>query len=162
MKDVYDYLDRLQIKYEKHEHPAVFTVEEADKYHVGSLANAMHTKNLFLRNKKGDKHYLVILPAAKKLSIDTLTKDIGETKLSFASPERMMRFLGVTPGAVSPFGLINDQNHEVQAIVDKDLLKGATQGFHPNVNTTTLVVTTADFVKFLESTNNRITYLDLR
>jgi Ala-tRNA(Pro) deacylase len=159
MKDIYTVLDNLQIKYEKHEHPAVFTVEEADKYNI--KLDSGSTKNLFLRNKKGDKHFLVVIQSSKKADLKKLQAFLELDKLSFASPERMMKYLGLTPGSVSPFGLINDINKEVTAVIDQCLLKEKKVGFHPNINTATLIISSEDFKKFLDSTGNKILYTDL-
>lgn len=159
MKDIYLILKDLDIEFEKYEHPAVYTVEEAEKYDRG--VDAAHSKNLFLRNKKGNKHYLVILEGSKRVDLKELAKLLNEGDLSFASPERMLKYLELTPGSVSPFGLINDINKEVHVVVDNDLLKSKKQGSHPNVNTATLVISTDDFKKFLEYTGNWVTYLNL-
>ena len=156
-KDIYSVLEGLDIVYEKYEHPAVFTVEEAEKHARGE---GIHSKNLFLRNKKGNKHYLVVIRASKQINIKDLETKLQEKNLSFASPERMMKYLGLIPGSVSPFGLINDVNKEVQVVVDEGLLKSEKQAFHPNVNTATLAISTADFKKFLQWTGNDITYMD--
>ncbi len=92
-KKVYEALERLGIAYSKLEHPAVFTVEQAEK-HWGSITGA-HCKNLFLRNKKGNRHYLAILQSSKSADLKALAKHLGEDRLSFASPERIMRYLGL-------------------------------------------------------------------
>lgn len=156
--DVYKILKEIGIEYNKFDHPAVFTVEEAEKYNRGSGA---HSKNLFLRNKKGDKHFLVILEASKRINLKELAKELNESNISFASPERLQKYLGLTPGSVSLFGLVNDSNKEVEVVVDTDLLKFETQGFHPNINTSTLVFSTEDFKKFLSWTKNKVTFLKL-
>jgi len=158
VKNVLDVLEELNIKYEKYNHPAVFTVEEAQKQERGE---GIDGKNLFLINKKGDKHYLVILPGSKRLNLKNLEKKIGESDLSFASIERLNKYLGVTPGSVSPFGLINDINREVIVIVDLELLNSKKQGFHPNINTQTLTISTKDFKKFLKEVGNKIMYINL-
>jgi Ala-tRNA(Pro) deacylase len=103
---VYRTLDKLDIPYVRHEHPPVYTVEEAEQ-HWENITGA-HCKNLFLRNKKGNRHYLLVLDSSKRADLKTLEKQLGEDRLSFASPERLMRYLGLEVGAVSPFGLIND------------------------------------------------------
>lgn len=157
MADIYEVLKKLNIPYEKHEHPAVFTVEEAAKYDRGFAAGA--SKNLFLRNKKGDIHYLVVIPAMKKVDLKALQVTLHESKLSFASPERMMTYLGLTPGSVSPFGIINDKEKAVRVIIDSELLANEKLGFHPNINTATLVVKTEDFKKFLQWTGNDVQFL---
>lgn len=158
MKNIFNILDELDIKYEKHEHPAVFTVEEAEKHARGDGA---HSKNLFLRNKKGNRHYLVVLGTSKKIDLKNLETLLNEKNLSFASPERLIKYLGLIPGSVSPLGLINDANKEVIVVIDKDLILADKQGLHPNINTATIVISTDDFIKFLEWTGNSINYLKL-
>ncbi len=156
---VLDVLDRLGIAYVRHEHPPVATVEEAEKYWTD--LRAVHCKNLFLRNKKGNRHYLVIAPASKPVDLRALNRILGEDRLSFASPERMMRCLGLLPGSVSPFGLVNDVEKAVQVIVDEDLRAAPALGFHPNTNTATLEISCADFGKFLAFTANPVRYVKL-
>jgi len=148
---------RLGISYVRHEHPPVFTVDEAER-HWGSITGA-HCKNLFLRNKKGNRHYLIILESSKNADLKALTKQLGEDRLSFASEERLRRYLGLEAGAVSPFGLINDSNKEVQVVVDRDLKTVQRVNFHPNVNTATVGIDFADFEKFLAWCGNSVRYL---
>ncbi len=159
MNDIYQILHDLDISYEKYEHPAVFTVEDAEKYDRG--INAGHSKNLFLRNKKGDQHYLVVVEASKRVDLKKLALLLNESKLSFASAERLMTYLGLTPGSVSPFGLINDTSKTVQVIVDNGLMQQTKQSYHPNRNTATLVIKREDFKKFLSWTKNPVMYKDL-
>lgn len=159
MKDIYKILENLGIKYEKHEHPAVFTSQEAAEYDRGIEGGK--SKNLFLRNNKGDRHYLVIIESMKRADLEKLASSLNESKLSFASPERLLKHLGVTPGSVSPFGLINDTGRNVQVVIDKKLMKYERLCFHPNINTATIVISTNDFRKFLDFTGNRVTYLKL-
>jgi Ala-tRNA(Pro) deacylase len=159
MKEVYNLLDGLGIKYEIFDHPAVFTVEEARKIKIDG--DFGESKNLFLRNKKGDKHYLVVMGAFKPLDLKKLGEIIGEKNLSFASPDRLLKHLKLTPGSVSPFGLINDTNKEVTLILDKDFLKNPKLGLHPNTNTQTIVLKTSDFLKVIESIGNTTRLEDL-
>lgn len=154
---VYAFLDALGISYTKYDHPPVYTVEEAEQ-HWENITGA-HCKNLFLRNKKGKNHYLVVVESTKKVDLKSITKQIGEDRLSFASPERMMRYLGLEPGAVSPFGLINDRERAVSVIIDRDLKEASHVNFHPNVNTATVGITFGDFQKFLSHCGNPIRYL---
>lgn len=158
-KDIYSVLQNLHIPYEKFKHPAVFTCEEADKYCIGR--GGAHTKNLFLRNKKGDQHYLVVLERNKQANLKKLAEQISTSNLSFASPERLLKYLEVTPGSVTPFGLINDVEKHVLVFIDEDLLKFAKVGFHPNVNTATLELTVEDFKRFLEWTRNQVEWARL-
>ncbi|MFA6081197.1 MAG: prolyl-tRNA synthetase associated domain-containing protein [Patescibacteria group bacterium] len=158
MKDIYSILNRLEIKYKKYEHPAVFTVEEAKKHDTG---NGSYNKSIFLRNQKETNFYLVLTLGSKKLDLKGLAVFLNDSKLSFASPEKMMKYLGLTPGSVSPFGLINDVDKVVQVIVDEELLKFDKQGYHPNINTATLIISTEDLKKFLNWTKNKVTYKSL-
>jgi len=152
-------LEELGIPYTRYDHPPVYTVEEAER-HWTALQGA-HCKNLFLRNKKGNRHYLVVLEASKSADLKRLNRILGEDRLSFASPERLMKHLGLSPGAVSPFGLINDREHHVEVVVDRDLEKAEIVNFHPNVNTATVGISLADFRRFLEWTGNPVRYLQV-
>ncbi len=158
-RKVQETLDKLGIAYGRHEHPPVATVEEAEKY-WGSIKGT-HCKNLFLRNKRGNRHYLVVAAVDKAVDLKRLNALLGEDRLSFASPERLKRCLGLEPGSVSPFGLINDAAHQVDIICDEALKSSAGLGFHPNVNTATLEIALADFEKFLASCGNTVRWLEL-
>src|SRR3954452_18192877 len=152
-------LNELGIQFTRHEHPPVATVEEANRHWEG--IDATHCKNLFLRNQKGDRHYLVVLVASKKADLKAVATQIGDGKLSFASPDRLMSHLGVTPGSVSPFGLINDRDHAVRVVLDRDFQSAARLAFHPNINTATFTVARADFTKFLDACGNPVQYVDI-
>jgi Ala-tRNA(Pro) deacylase len=152
-------LGELGIAFERFEHPPVATVEDAEQHWVG--IDATHCKNLFLRNQKGNRHYLVILLHSKKADLRAVAGQIGDGKLSFGSPERLMTHLGVTPGSVSPFGLINDRDHAVRVVLDRDLKSATRLSFHPNINTATLMIASADFTKFLESCGNTVQYVSV-
>jgi Ala-tRNA(Pro) deacylase len=142
-------LEELGIPFERHEHPAVASAEVAKAHWDG--IDATHCKNLFLRNQKGDRHYLLIIEYTKRADLRAVADQIGDGKLSFASPERLMKHLGVTPGSVSPFGLIHDPAHTVRVYLDQDLKTRPRISFHPNINTLTYVLSYADFQKFLAS-----------
>lgn len=149
---VYDALAALGIAYERYEHPPVFTVDEAERYWADIPAT--HCKNLFLRNAKATRHYLVVLERSKKADLKLLAAKIGDDRLSFASPDRLMRFLGLTPGSVSPMGLLHPGAADVVVVLDAGLASAARLGFHPNVNTATITVAAADFLRFLDSRGN--------
>ncbi|HZS40423.1 MAG TPA: prolyl-tRNA synthetase associated domain-containing protein, partial [Polyangia bacterium] len=123
--------------------------------------DAAHCKNLFVRNQKGTRHYLLILPVAKKADLRAIADQIGDGRLSFASPERLMTHLGVTPGSVSPFGLINDTAHAVRVVIDRDLQTAPRLAFHPNINTRTYVIAAADFERFLAACGNDVRFLTM-
>jgi len=154
---VVERLRDLGIAFERHEHPPVATVEQAAEHWAG--IDAAHCKNLFLRNQKGDRHYLLILEHSKKADLRAVANQIGDGKLSFGSPERLLKHLGLTPGSVSPFGLIHDSTHSVRVVVDRDLQGAARLSFHPNINTATLVVSKDDFVRFLAACENPVQYI---
>ena len=129
------FLELHQITATLHEHPAVFTCEEAEIHcaHIPGLA----CKNLFLKGKSG-RYFLLILPANKRTDLKKFAQTVGETKVSFASPEAMKEKLHLEPGSVSPFGLINDTEKSVEVHIDKEVHDAAIVGFHPNRNTATL------------------------
>ena len=158
-RKVLEALDNLGIPYVRHGHPPVATVEEAEK-HWAALKGT-HCKNLFLRNYKGNRHYLVIAPVTRGIDLKRLTSELDEDRLSFASAERLKRWLGVEPGSVSPFGLVNDETRHVQVVCDSALRASSALGFHPNVNTATLEITLADFERFLASRGNAVRWLEL-
>ena len=150
-------LDELGIAVTRHEHPPVATVDEAERYWAD--IDATHCKNLFLRNQKGTRHYLVILKHSKRANLRAIADQIGDGKLSFASPERLMSCLGLTPGSVSPFGLIHDPEHKVRVVLDRELKTAGRVSFHPNINTVTLTLALADFEKFLGECGNVVQYV---
>ncbi|MDR2962289.1 MAG: prolyl-tRNA synthetase associated domain-containing protein [Bacteroidales bacterium] len=149
---LYTSLENLNIPFEYIEHPAAHTVEEGLRYLSG--VDALLCKNLFFRNHKGNRHYLVVLAFSSVLDIHALEKRLGQGKLSFASEQRMDKYLGVKPGSVTPFGLIHDTEHHVHVFLDKKLQHAARLCFHPLVNTATLVLSQTDFLRFMDSTHN--------
>jgi len=156
-QSVYERLAALGIAFTRHEHPPVPTVEEAEKHWAG--IDATHCKNLFLRNQKGNRHYLLVVPHAKRVDLRAVAEQIGDGKLSFASPDRLMAHLGLTPGSVSPFGLINDRGRAVRVVLDRDLKLATRMSFHPNINTVTLTIAAADFARFLDACGNVVQYV---
>ncbi len=153
-KAVLAFLEDLNIDYDYHEHPPVYTVEEARSY-CAQIKGAQ-CKNLFLRNDRGNRHYLIILEDSKRADLKELAARVGEKKLSFASPKRLQKYLGAEPGSVSPFGLINDREKGVIVVLDKELQDEEWINFHPNVNIATLTIGKADFKRFLERCGNRL------
>ena len=152
-------LQELSIPFARHEHPPVYTVAEAERYWEG--IKGAHCKNLFLRNQKGDRHFLVILEHKRRLDMRRLGEILQVGKLSFASDERLAKYLGLTSGAVSAFGLINDRGREVEVVLDESLKETGEINFHPNVNTATLTVAFDDFLKFLAWSGHTVRYVRL-
>jgi Ala-tRNA(Pro) deacylase len=155
---LYELLDSLGIKYVRYEHKPVYTVEEADNLDID--IPGQHCKNLFLRNKKGNIHYLVLADSKKYIDLKALSKEIGSSGLSFASEERLKKYLGLKTGAVSPFGLINDVEKQVIVLIDKGLTDKDLVNFHPNVNTATIGLSYRDLEKFIKWHGNKYVYID--
>ena len=151
-------LESLGIATRTVSHPPVFTVEEA-KALRGQLPGGQ-VKNLFLRNKKGEM-WLVVAEEDRKLDLKALAERLGAGRVSFGSPERLMRYLGVVPGAVTPLGLINDRKAEVRVVIDRALLAQDPVNVHPLVNDRTTAITPGDLLKFIESCGHRPQVLDL-
>ena len=158
-RDVFEALEALDIPYDVYEHPPVFTSEDADVHWRDIPATPV--KNLFLRNKKGNREYLVILGIEKRADLRELVKIIGDDRFSFGSADRLLHSLGVTPGSVSPFGLLNRSSTHVHVIVDADLRRAERLIFHPNDNTASVSISVADFERFLASRENPIRFITI-
>jgi Ala-tRNA(Pro) deacylase len=158
-KELYELFEKLDISFEYHEHPPLATIEDA-KIHWKDY-NSGRCKNIFFRNHKGDRHYLVILEHLRQLDIRDLEKRLRQGKLTFASDKRLKQYLGLEPGSVSPFGLINDTEKHVYLFIDEKLQDYDRLAFHPNVNTASLVISKSDFLKFLSFTGVRYEFLRL-
>lgn len=150
----YAFLDDHRIAYQRCDHPAVYTVEEAARL-VPPLPGAK-TKNLFLRDKPGRRHFLVCVPAAKQVDLRALSAAIGAKGLSFGSADRLKRCLGVEPGAVTLLAVFNDPGGAVDLFVDADLWQAEAFQFHPLVNTATLVMPRPEVARFVELTGHRL------
>ncbi|MEL7660792.1 prolyl-tRNA synthetase associated domain-containing protein [Acetobacterium wieringae] len=156
---VFNVLNQLEIDYQVINHPPVYTCEELEQY-IGGLEGA-HCKNLLLRNKKGNRHFLVILEESKQVDIKSFGKRIDVSNLSFASEERLQKHLGVSPGAVSVFGVINNEAHDVEVFIDEAMMKHAMINCHPNDNTATINFTTAGLKKFLDQCGNPVNFVKI-
>lgn len=154
MPDIYSFLEQHGIHYEKFEHPAVFTCEEAER--LCPPMPGAHTKNLFLRDRKGARHFLVTVGYDKQVDLKALTTVLEADKLSFASPERLMKYLGVEPGAATLLGLITDIGHVVEFFIEDVLWKADALLCHPLVNTATLVIPHVGIERFLDATGHRV------
>ena len=158
-KELYAVLDKLGISFEYHEHPPLATIEEAKIYWKDY--DAGKCKNIFFRNHKGNRHYLVILEHLSLLQIHDLEKRLKQGKLSFASDHRLKKYLGLEPGSVSPFGLINDAEKNVHLFIDEKLKGCERLTFHPNDNRASLVISKYDFLRFLDYTGNSYEFIRL-
>jgi len=166
---VLDFLNRHDIPYSIYHHPEGKTIAKAKQWWKDD--GSVHCKNLFFRNHKGNKHYLVCFNCDHDLDIHDLEHRLKESlvsqglpscgKLSFASPERMMRYLGLEPGSVSPFGLINDAEHHVHLFLDETLRDASLLSFHPNDCRGTVVISNEDFHRYLAAVGNIYEYIKL-
>ena len=151
---VYDFLDKLGIQYQRIDHEAAMTMEaceEIDKF----LAPAVICKNLFLCNTQKTKFYLLMIRGDKKFKTKEISSQIHSARLSFAPAEKMEEYLDILPGSVSVLGLMNDKEHQVQLLVDEDVLNAEYVGCHPCVNTSSLRLKTSDiFNTFLKEVSH--------
>ena len=144
---VYDLLERLNIPFSRVDHEAVGTIEGC--LDIEELLGIRICKNLFLRNSKGDRYYLLTLPGHKQLVTRELAKQIGSTRLSFGAPEKLEEYLDITPGSVSILGLMNDHDNKVELLMDRELLADEFFGCHPCINTSSLKLKTAEILERL-------------
>ena len=141
----YDLLDRLGVPYQRIDHEAAMTMEACAE--IDKVLDATICKNLLLCNRQCTSFYLLMIPGGKHFNTSVLSKEIGSSRLSFAAPEYMERFLDITPGSLSVLGLMNDTGHHVQLLMDEDVLKGDYFGCHPCINTSSLRLSTADLME---------------
>jgi Ala-tRNA(Pro) deacylase len=157
--DIEEFLERHGIATVRVEHPAVMTVEESDRL-VPPLPGAK-TKNLFLRDKKGARHFLVTVAAHAAVDLNALGTAIGAGRLGFASPERLYKHLAIKPGSVSLLALINDTARTVEFVIDRRLWQSDAVQAHPLVNTATMIVAHAELERFLRATGHSPTVIDV-
>lgn len=155
---LYARLDQLAIPYTILEHPPVLTVEEADR-HTGYLPGG-HCKSLFLKDRKGGL-WLLVCEAGRRLDVNRLAKVIGSPRLSFGKAALLIETLGVAPGAVTPFALINDPQQRVRPLLDRAMLAHDRLNYHPLVNTATITVASADLLRFVEACGHEVRVVDL-
>lgn len=156
--DIITFLDQHRIAYRRYDHPAVYTCEEAERLCPEMPGKSI--KNLFLRDRDGKRHFLVVVGYEKSVDLNRLRDVLGISKLSFASPERLKKYLDVEPGSVTLLGLVNDTEKAVEVILDEAVWGQALQ-CHPLVNTATLVIPQEDIKKFLEASGHAYKLLDV-
>jgi Ala-tRNA(Pro) deacylase len=152
------FLQSHAIPFERFNHPAVFTCEEA-ALHTRHLPG-VPTKNLFLRDRNGQRHFLLSVPDHKQVDLKGLHAIWKTTKLSFGSPDRLQKYLGVEPGSVTILGLIHDRDHAVEVFVDRDLWTASHLQCHPLVNTASLVIPRSGLEKFFAATGHSFQIID--
>jgi Ala-tRNA(Pro) deacylase len=158
--DIYTLLDALAIQYKRIDHAPVYTSAQARSLIPEQAAAS--AKNLFLKNKKGRKYFLLVFDDKKTLDLKTLASQIEESRLSLASPEQLKTHLEVEPGAVSLFALINDPENRVELLIDRDLWDEAFLQIHPLVNTATLILALADVKRFLQQVGHSARFVDIQ
>ena len=159
IEKVLSYLNERGIKHSWYTHDEAPTIEIARTQWRND--GSKHCKNLFFRNHKGNRHYLVVLDCEQDLDIHDLEKRLHQGKLSFASPQRMERYLGLQPGSVSPFGLINDLDNHVHLFLDANLKNYQSLSFHPNDNHATVVISQREFMRYLGEVGNSYEYIEM-
>ena len=157
-EELLNVLDKIGIEYTNHEHPAVYTVEEADRHHEG--IEGIHSKNLFFKDRKKNLILIVTL-SDKPIKIKEVEKKIDTKGLTFGKPELLAEVLGVIPGAVTPLAVINAKNHDLRVILDEEMMEHELLNFHPIVNTATTTITSKDLLKFMEHCNQGVEIIRL-
>ena len=156
--NIYKFLDHHQINYRRFDHPAVFTCDEAAQL-VPEMPG-IKSKNLFVRDRRGKRHILLIVPAEKVVDLKATSIALGVSGLSFASPERLMKHLGIEAGSVSFLSIYNNIENTVEVIFDKEIWNSEYLQCHPLINTSTLLISHADVVKILQLTNHKYRIID--
>jgi len=149
----YDFLDSLGIKFSRVDHEAAYNMQACDE--IDKVLGVQMCKNLFLCNRQKTDFYLLLMPGDKKFKTKELSAQIGAARLSFAEPEYMLKFLDIEPGSVSVMGIMNDKEHNIQLLIDEDVLKDENIGCHPCVCTSSMKIATGDIIeKFLPATGH--------
>ena len=156
---VYKKFDELGIKYERVDHPTVYTMDEMDS--LGIFNKGVVGKNLFLRDNKGKRHFLVFVFGDKHTDLVSIQNELGIKHVSFGSSERLDKYLGLTKGSVSPLGVINDTTSSVEFIIDKEFLDYPCVGVHPNQNTSTVWLSFEDLIRIIKENGNKIDFIKI-
>lgn len=159
-EQLYKKLDKIGVNYERFEHPAFATCDASGDYYQENNMG-VDCRNSFMRNRRGKKHYLIVMLKEKKIDIPHLAQFLGENKkMGFASEDRLQKYLGLLPGSVTPFGILHENAVDVPLVVDKDIFVHEYVHFHPLKNTESIKLTTRDFEKFLTSINRDVLFYD--
>lgn len=159
-KQTYDFLDGLGIEYNTLKHPSAFTIEECNR--VREIVKAPVFKNLFLTNKQQSKFYLLVMPGEKVFKTKYLSAQINSARLSFADEDHMKRYLGVTPGSVTPLGLINDREHVVNLLLDEEIKNYPVFACHPCINSASVIMKLEDLTsKVIPATGHNYQWVTL-
>ncbi|WP_405725339.1 prolyl-tRNA synthetase associated domain-containing protein [Anaerotignum sp.] len=153
-QEIKSFLEEKNIPFEWVEHKAVYTIEEMEELGLESMDEI--AKNLFLRDQKGKRHFLVVIRADKQANLKELGEKLGVGKLSFASEERLEKYMGLKKGAVSPLGILNDENCAVEVFFDEDFTKMPRIGVHPNENTASVYLSPEDLLRVIREHGNEL------
>ena len=156
---VKEYLNSIGIEFKIVEHEPAYTTEEADKYIEGH--EGVRTKTMFICNKKKTNYYMIIMDDSKRLDINKFKEIVSEKQMKMASEEALKEKLGIEPGMVSPFGLLNNDEKDVKIYMDKEIITEEIMTFHPNDNTKTLFITTKDLFKYFENIGYELNIIEL-
>ena len=159
MVDLYQFLHAHGIAYRRYEHPPVWTCEQAER--LVPPMDATPTKNLFLRDRKGTRHFLVVLGYGKSADLKALSPLLGADRLVLGSAERLRRYLGVEPGSVTILGLWQDRERAVEVVFDREIAEAPALRCHPLVNSATLSLSQADIRRFLQETGHELRVLEV-
>ncbi len=157
--ELYQFLNKHQIAYQRYEHPAVYTVEQANRQLLD--APGARTKNLFISDEKKKNFFILWVPSEKQIHFSQLGKEQQLGKARFGSPEKLKEYLGLEPGSVSVLALVNDEENRVSILVDKELWQADSFQCHPLVNTATLVISREDILRFFELTGHTYRLIDV-
>lgn len=161
MEEVLNKLKELEIEYELVKHVPVYTMEDMNNLDQNIFKGAEICKNLFLRDQKGKRHFLVVLCNEKQANLNAIQEQAVSTRLSFASSERLEKHLKLEAGHVSPMGLINDEAGNVEVLFDKDLKNKELLSVHPNTNEASILLKNKDLEKFVKETKHEIKYINI-
>ena len=159
IEKVLAFLSTNGLEHTYYTHPEAPTIDIARQY--WQKDGSKHCKNLFFRNHKGNRHYLVCFDCDRDMAIHDMEHRLHQGKLSFASPQRMERYLGLEPGSVSPFGLINDEENHTHLFLDKNLESAESLSFHPNDSRGTVVISREEFLRYLDAVGNSWEFIEL-
>ncbi|MDR1619094.1 MAG: prolyl-tRNA synthetase associated domain-containing protein [Clostridiales bacterium] len=156
---VFDVLTAMGISFERFEHDAAMTMDDCDLFDQNKAA--AHCKNLFLANRQGTRFYLLLVNGEKRFHTKDVSRQLGISRLSFGTDEQLQAVLGLKPGAVSPMGLINDHEHRVHVLLDKDVANWDRLIVHSNVNTASIIISVIDLLRFLSLCKNPVTQISI-
>ena len=162
MEEALNTLKKLGIHYELLNHKPVYTIEDMNTLDKKIFKGAEICKNLFLRDQKGKRHFLVVLCSDKKADMAKIQEQVLSTRLSFASSERLMKYLNLEPGHVSPMGLIHDEEKKVEVLIDKDLKDRKLLAVHPNTNEASILISFEDLMNFIKAMGNQYEFITIK